>query len=121
LAGQRATLTESEFVQLIVQQGGDALAGAEIWSRLKDWTYVDEFTPYPSDSLGSIFGIREEELDEDLVLDVIRELNVTTPSAKFLSDFGAIDTPIRLAQLVAHCRSAHADSDSQSGPPRSRT
>lgn len=104
LAQKRQALSETEFVQRIADQGGDALAAAALWSRLKDWTYVNDFTPYPTDRLGSVFGIAEEELDEDLILGILRELNVPTPSNEFLSEFGVIDTPIRVAQLVALCR-----------------
>jgi hypothetical protein len=104
LARERQALSETEFVQRIVGQGGDALAAAALWRRLKEWTCVNDFTPYPTDSLGSVFGIAEEELDEDLLLGILRELGLSTPSNELLSEFGVVDTPLRVAQLVAQCR-----------------
>lgn len=103
LARNRPPLSETAFVEHIAEQGGDEMAAVALWRHLREWA-VDDFTPYPTDSLGSVFGIAEEELDEDLILGILRELNVPTPSSEMLSQFGAVDTPLRVAQLVALCR-----------------
>jgi hypothetical protein len=105
LAGNRKALSETEFVQQIAEQGGDGVAAAAIWRFLKEWGYEDGFTPYPTDSLGSVFGIAEEELEVDLILGILRELNLATPSQKVIDDFGVVDTPLRVALLIARCRS----------------
>jgi hypothetical protein len=76
--------------------------------RLKEWTVVPDFTPYPGDSSGSVFGIAEEELDEDLILSMLRELAVPIPTKAQVSAFGPVDTPLRIAQLVALCRRSTA-------------
>lgn len=104
LARSRQALSETEFVQRITDQGGDREAALALWTTLKDWTCASDFTPYPTDSLGWVFGIAEEELDEDLVLGILRRLDVTVPNNELLAEFGAIDTPLRVAQLVALCR-----------------
>jgi hypothetical protein len=108
LARFRSPLTESDFVKSITEFGGDRMAAVVLWRRLKDWTSVRDFTPYPGDSLGFVFGIAEEELDEDLILDVLKELAVPIPTQAQLSAFGPIDTPLRIAQLVAFCRRSTA-------------
>lgn len=82
------------------------MAAVALWNRLRDWTYVSDFTPYPTDSLGSVFGMAEEELDEDLVLAILQELNVPVPSKELVAEFGTADTPARVALLVALCRKA---------------
>lgn len=62
----------------------------------------------PSDRLGTVYGIAEQELDADVILSIFRDLNIAPPSNRFLAEFGVVDTPIRIAQLVATCRPACA-------------
>jgi len=52
-----------------------------------------------------VFGIAEEELDEDLILDVFSILELATPSEPELKAFGVIDTATDIARLVALTRS----------------
>jgi hypothetical protein len=104
LAQKREALNEAEFVRRIADEGGDRDAATVLWTKLLNLRYPDNFTPYPSDSLLKVFGIAEEELDEDLILAILKELNVRPPSKELLSQFGAIDTPLRVAQLIALCR-----------------
>jgi hypothetical protein len=100
----RKALTAAEFVQQITDQGGDRDAAVLIWRHLADWGYVAGFTPYPTDNLPSVFGIDEEELDEDLILSILTELKLPVPSQEFLAQFGSVDTPLRVAELAAQCR-----------------
>jgi hypothetical protein len=104
LAQKREALNEEEFVRRIAHDGGDRDAATVLWTKLVNSRYPDNFTPYPSDSLLKVFGIAEEELDEDLILAILNELNVRPPSKEVLSQFGVIDTPLRVAQLIALCR-----------------
>jgi hypothetical protein len=108
LARARKPLAESEFVQRIVDQGGDSMAAVAVWRRLREWCVMEGFTPYPGDSLASVFGIAEEELDEDLILGILTELNLQPPSEQLLKDFGPVDTPVRVAQLVGLSRRSTA-------------
>jgi hypothetical protein len=101
---QRKPLDEAEFVREIMVGGGDRAAAILVWKKLQDWVCAENFTPYPSDNLENVFGIAEEELDEDLILSILQELSVPPPSDEALSVFGRIDTPLRVAQLVARCR-----------------
>src|SRR5688572_16990107 len=68
LLDTRAPLDEAAFVDQVVAGGGDRAAAASLWARLRDWIYVEGFTPYPCDDLEHVYGIAEEELDEELVL-----------------------------------------------------
>ncbi|HXC74279.1 MAG TPA: hypothetical protein VN640_06320 [Sphingomicrobium sp.] len=105
LSKSRPSLSASDFVGLIRDSGGDVEAAKIIHSKLQDWIYHQSFTPYPGDSLASVFGIAEEELDEDLILDVFSILELATPSEPELKAFGVIDTATDIARLVALTRS----------------
>jgi hypothetical protein len=106
LARSRRSLSKDDFVREIGLQGGDADAAAFIWDLLREWTNVDGFTPYPMDSFASVFGLAEEELEEDLIVGVLRLLNARMPDQQDASAFGPIDTPLQAAKFVAVVRKA---------------
>jgi hypothetical protein len=104
LGRERKPLDEAAFVHEITGDDGDHAAAILLWKRLQGWVYAENFAPYPSDDLEKVFGIAEEELDEDLILSILQELSVPPPSDEALSRFGRINTPLRVAQLVGRCR-----------------
>ncbi|MGI4720473.1 MAG: hypothetical protein ACRYGO_05110 [Janthinobacterium lividum] len=85
-------------------QGADEDAAIFIRNYLLDWIYVPGFTPYPEDKFSYIYGIAEEELDEDLILMILRCLNVKLPRMDQLTPYGVVDTPIQVALLVRRAR-----------------
>jgi hypothetical protein len=48
----------------------------------------------------------EEELDEDLILALLRDLDVPIPDEEVVREFDATWTPLQVARLVARCRRA---------------
>jgi hypothetical protein len=110
LARTRKGIDEEEFVRRVAELAGDSQAARWVWRHLKEWGYASGFTPYPNDDLGSVFGIGEEGLDEDLVLTLLLELKVPVPDNEFLQEFGVVDTPLRVVQLVTLCRKLPASS-----------
>jgi hypothetical protein len=104
LLKQRPPIDAREFVKRIEAAGGDQAAGWIIHSKLLDWINVAGFTPYPDDNLNWVFGIAEEELDEDIILEILLQLKIEPPSREALSEFGAISTPIQIAKLVRRAR-----------------
>jgi hypothetical protein len=111
LAKNRPRLSHADFTRAIVSGGGDEQAADLVRTKLQDWIYNESFSPYPEDSLSSVFGIAEEELDEDLILDVLMKLGVPTPSQQDVEAFGPIDTALDVARLVALARSRGSDMD----------
>jgi hypothetical protein len=104
LARGRDRIDKLEFIRRILAGGGDEQAGALLWDVLvSDWV-VEGFTPYPEDSLGGVYGLAEEDLDEDLILRILREERIPVPGRHFVQSFGVIDSPLRLAQFVSECR-----------------
>lgn len=104
LAKVRAPLSEDEFATRISDDGGDREAAIFVYRKLSEWVYTKGFTPYPDDSLGRIYGIAEEELDEDLILEAFNALAVVPPGEEQLKAFGPVDTPLQVAKLIAQAR-----------------
>lgn len=104
LARGRPRIDKAEFISRVIAQGGDDRAAEAVWDVLvADWT-SEGFSPYPEDSLGRVFGVAEEELDEDLVSRTLKDLDLPLPDREFTKQFGVIDTPLRVAQFVSECR-----------------
>jgi hypothetical protein len=104
LLARRAALSSGDFIRQICAARGDKAAAEIIYAKLQDWIFVEGFTPYPNDSLCSIFGIAEEELDEDIILDILNQLNLLIPSPDLVAGFGPIDTPAEIARLISESR-----------------
>jgi hypothetical protein len=100
----RVALSKSKFIDAISRLGGDAEAADILYSKLQDWIYAEDFTAYPEDNLGSVFGIAEEELDEDLILDIINELGLAVPTQAQMREFGPVETALDVARLAAFIR-----------------
>lgn len=105
IGGERPRLSEDEFIHLVGASGGDRDAALAILEYLRDWIYVNGFTPYPNDSLSHTFGIAEEELDEDLILGVMEKSGLSIVDAEKLPLAGKVDTPMQVAILIAEMKS----------------
>jgi hypothetical protein len=108
LAESRPAMCEADFVSSIEQRNGDGQAARAIWQKLRDWCYDPSFAPGPEDDLEYVFGIAEEELDEDIILDIFKALRLEVPGEAEVKAFGDVDTPLRIAQLVAQSRGRSA-------------
>ena len=104
LARKRRPMDESEFVQSIASDGGDDEAARLLYRALLDWVYVDGFSPRPADKLSVVYGIAEEELDEDLIRNIFQQLELNLPKFETIKEFGKIDTPVQIAQLIRYVR-----------------
>ena len=104
LANSRPRIDKAEFVLRVVSQGGDRRGAEILWDALVSNWANKGFSPYPEDSLGRVFGIADEELDDDLISHTLNSLELPLPNREFTKRFGEIDTPLRIAQLVSECR-----------------
>lgn len=104
LARERPPLTKEEFISRVEIAGGDIEAATALYGKLEEWVVADEFTPYPEDSLLTVYGIAEEELDEDIILQIFDKLKIPLPSPASIAAFGIVDTPISIARLASISR-----------------
>jgi len=108
LSVERPVISRDGFVEQVVAAGGDASAAALIWTFLQEWLVADGFSAYPEDDLDRVFGIAEEELEVDLVCGTLKQLGLPLPNQatidEFIATFEHINSPLRVAQLVARMR-----------------
>jgi hypothetical protein len=104
LAGSRASLPEAQFVSMIDEMGGDGRAAHIIYQHLQGWIVYEHFTAYPHDSLEKIFGIAEEERDEDLVLALLHTVGCSPSKFMTLAGKAEVDTSVGIARLIVQSR-----------------
>lgn len=46
----------------------------------------------------------QEELDENLILRMLRDFNLPIPDQDFLAQFGPMDSPQQVAIFISRCR-----------------
>ncbi len=100
LGRNREPIGKDEFVRRICNAAGDESAAALIWDFLADFILAPGFSPYPDDDLGLVFGLGEEDLDEDLICGTLTQLGLPLPTQAIIDEFGAVDTPLRVAHLA---------------------
>jgi hypothetical protein len=104
LTASRSPIDKEQFVSRISAAGGDERAAAIVWDTLLAGWVIEGFTPYPDDSLRRVYGVADEELDDDLIARTLEELHLPIPDRDVVERFGIIDSPCRVAQLVSECR-----------------
>ena len=93
-------MSKERFVDFVATSDLGRLAAGLLWEKLMEAKVCDELTPYPDDDLHKVFGLAEEDLDEDIVLAVIEETRSTIPSKDVLEKFGAVNTPADIVRLI---------------------
>jgi hypothetical protein len=72
LAANRPVLTKNDFVGQISTTAIGRAAAELLWEELEALKVVDEFHPDPLDDLLKVYGLADEDLDEDIILAIIR-------------------------------------------------
>lgn len=76
------------------------VAAAMLWDKLSEAVVYERFTPYPDDDLLTTFGLAEEDLDQDIVLDLVLKTASVVPSREMLKRFGPVNTPADVIRLI---------------------
>jgi hypothetical protein len=75
----RTSYTQADFVEYFQTRGVDAEVAATVWRALAGEAAVEGFTPMPQDSLQTVFGLVDDDLEE-LVLSILRHTDRRIPS-----------------------------------------
>lgn len=96
----RESYTMSSFQEQLTDAGGDSEVIQEVWAILRDHA-IDGFKPKPEDNLQYIFGLAEEDLDEDVVLKLLKICNCRVPTEGELALMNPVDTVKDLVMFVS--------------------
>ena len=100
LASGRVPMTKEQFVRETATTELGELAAALVWDKLSVLKAHGDFSPYPSDSLLNVFGLAEEDLDVDIIMDILKRLNCAVPNQATVDAIGAINTPADVVRFV---------------------
>jgi hypothetical protein len=100
LAANRPAMPKEQFIDTIASTELGRSAASMLWRKLVEATICDQFTPYPDDDLLKAFGLAEEDLDEDIILDIIKATGSVIPDRSMLKSFGSVNTPSDIIRLI---------------------
>lgn len=96
----RESYTKNNFQEQLSDAGGDSEVIEEVWAILTDHA-IDGFKPKPEDNLQYIFGLAEEDLDEDVVLKLLETCSCRIPNKSELASMKPVDTVKDLVMFVS--------------------
>jgi hypothetical protein len=109
LAQARTAIDVDAFVKLIGENGGDRAAAGFLWNLLSDSVFAKGFTPYPQDSFEVVYGLADEDKDDDVIRAAFEHLSISLPDKNTINAFGKIDSALSVAKFVALCRAKEND------------
>jgi len=102
-------MTKAAFIDAVASTALGRAAAALLWDKLLELKVNADFTPYPSDDLLRTFGLAEEDLDVDVIIDIARSLGRAVPDQAIVDGVGAVATPADVVRLLEATRSATDD------------
>jgi hypothetical protein len=96
----REDMNRQQFVAALAENDLEERAAALLWEKLVEAAVVADFRPSPDDDLLRVYGLADEDLDEDIILAILIELEIGVPCPPVLERVGEIKTPRDVIQLV---------------------
>lgn len=100
LAASRPSISKGQFLDAVASSDLGRAAADILWEKLLEVRADDQFSPYPDDDLLQVFGLAEEDLDEDIILEIITAIGSAVPSRDMLAKFGPVNTPADIVKLI---------------------
>lgn len=75
-----------------------------VWHYLRSESVEPDFKPLADDSLIHLYGIAEEELDEDLILSLLSKHGIPIPDPETITAFGPVSTPRDVVRFLPHLK-----------------
>src|SRR5688572_24881227 len=105
---ERHEVTRIDFVDQLAATPAERQAADLLWDLLVETAVVEDFRPLPDDSLPKLYGLAEEDLDEDVILSIVQAMNLSPPSPASLHEIGTMETPRDVMRLIRAARYSKA-------------
>jgi hypothetical protein len=102
----RDDVTRERFIAALAADDVEMLAAGILWDKLVEVAVVPDFRPEPEDDFTYLYGLADEDLDEDIIMGLLNELELPLPSIKTVGGIGPIKSPRLLMSLVGAARRA---------------
>lgn len=102
----RENMTQEKFSAALASDDVEERAARLLWDKLIEAAVVEDFRPGADDDFLRIYGLADEDLDEDIILAILVDLGFEVPEPSLIEQVGAIKTPREFIQLVRlmHCK-----------------
>ena len=104
LMKDRDSYTRSDFSQFFLARDVPQKIVDEVWDALVEAAVVTEFRPKPEDQLLKTFGLAEEDLDEDVVLPLLKSCGCRIPTSDEVAHLKPLETVADLVEFVSRLR-----------------
>lgn len=98
--GLRSDMTRERFIATLAINEVEERAASLLWEKLVEVSVVPDFKPCPDDDLLRLYGLAEEDLDEDIIMSIFETLGLDLPSPATLERIGKITSPKLLISLL---------------------
>jgi len=95
---------KKDFEEQLINAGADSEIIEQVWAILADHA-VDGFKPKPEDNLQYMFGLAEEDLDEDVILRLLEGNGCHIPGESEVAELGRVNTVENLVMFVSSLKS----------------
>jgi hypothetical protein len=96
---ERMNITKSFFVEELAQSDLERHAAAKLWDLLVEAAVVEEFRPLPNDNFLRLYGLADEDLDDDIILPVLHSIGLD-PDPQIVASVGTVESPIDVMKLI---------------------
>jgi hypothetical protein len=100
----RGPRTKASFIEQIADSEFECSVAAEVWNILRGRSDIPDFEPSPDDDLCYLYGIAEEDLDEDIILFLLNLFEVPVPPIPEVDAFGPVNTPKDIVKLISRAQ-----------------
>lgn len=105
LKRDREGYTKENFISSLSENAISKDVAEDVWNILANMAVVEGFKPAPEDDLLNVFGLAEEDLDEDIVLMLLLKYKCNVPSDDEMRMFGPIATVGDLVFFISQQKS----------------
>lgn len=106
----RSSVSRDSFAAAIAEDGFEREAAFHLWDILVAESLIDNFRPLPDDDFHYMYGLAEEDLDEDVIMRLLSEFKLPLPSPKLVERIGPINSPRLLMSLIREIQSEAKES-----------
>lgn len=96
----REDMTRDRFIHGLGSDELERQAAGMLWDKLIAVAVVPDFRPFPDDNFLYMYGLADEDLDEDIILAILTSLGRILPSPAVIRNIGPIASPKEFVQLV---------------------
>ena len=100
----RQSYSKEEFIGFFAGRGIASEIADEVWKILTENAAIGGFKPHPEDDLLKVYGLAEEDLDEDVVLELLQRCGCRIPPPAEIDGLKPLTTVADLVDFLSEMK-----------------